>query len=106
MYWQIMLEEENDPFCQTLHSEMIVLIAKAVGELPQQERQVLALYHYKELTMKNVGSVMGIGESRVSQLYTKATLRLPSAGCAELLRISARTCLFTIPTTTDDFPPR
>jgi RNA polymerase sigma factor for flagellar operon FliA len=84
--------EENDPFCQTLHSEMIVLIAKAVGELPQQERQVLALYHYKELTMKNVGSVMGIGESRVSQLYTKATLRLRGR-MHELLRISARTCL-------------
>ena len=83
---------DNDPFCQTLHAEMIVLIAKAVGELPQQERQVLALYHYKELTMKNVGAVMGIGESRVSQLYTKAMLRL-RARVHELLGTSVHTCL-------------
>ena len=84
--------EDNDPFCQTLQSEMIVLIAKAVGELPQQERQVLALYHYKELTMKDVGAVMGIGESRVSQLYTKAMLRL-RVRMHELLRTSVPTCL-------------
>jgi RNA polymerase sigma factor for flagellar operon FliA len=84
--------EDSDPFCQTLQSEMIILIAKAVGELPQQERQVLALYHYKELTMKNVGAVMGIGESRVSQLYTKATLSL-RVRMHELLRTSVPTCL-------------
>jgi RNA polymerase sigma factor FliA len=83
---------DNDPFCQTLQSEMIALLAKAVGELPQQERQVLALYHYKELTMKNVGAAMGIGESRVSQLYTKAMLHL-RARMHELLRTSVPTCL-------------
>ena len=71
MYWQIMLGRKMIHSVRLFTPEMIVLIAKAVGELPQQERQVLALYHYKELTMKNVGSVMGIGESRVSQLYTK-----------------------------------
>jgi len=84
--------EDNDPFCQTLQSEMIVLIAKAVGELPRQQRQVLALYHYKELTMKNVGAVMGIGESRVSQLYAKALLRV-RVRMHELLRSPAPTCL-------------
>ena len=83
---------DNDPFCQTLQSEMIALIAKAVGQLPQQERQVLALYHYKELTMKRVGAAMGIGESRVSQLYTKAMLRL-RARMHELLGTSVPTCL-------------
>ena len=84
--------EDNDPFCLTLQSEMIVLIAKAVGELPQQERRVLALYHYKELTMKNVGVVMGIGESRVSQLYAKAMLRL-RVRMHELLQTSVPACL-------------
>jgi RNA polymerase sigma factor for flagellar operon FliA len=83
---------DNDPFCQTLQSEMIVLIAKAVGELPRQERQVLALYHYQELTMKEVGALMGIGESRVSQLYSKAMLSL-RVRMHELLRTSAPTCL-------------
>jgi RNA polymerase sigma factor for flagellar operon FliA len=79
--------EQNDAFCQTLRAEMVVLMAKAMGELPQQERQVLALYHYKELTMKNVGVLMGIGESRVSQLYAKAILRT-RVRMHELLRTS------------------
>jgi RNA polymerase sigma factor for flagellar operon FliA len=47
-----------------------------VGELPEREREVLALYHYEELTMKEVGAVLGIGESRVSQIHTTALLRL------------------------------
>jgi RNA polymerase sigma factor for flagellar operon FliA len=40
--------QDNDAFCQTLQSELTVLMTKAVGELPRQERQVLALYHYEE----------------------------------------------------------
>ena len=84
--------EGNDPFCQTLRSEMIVLIVKAAGELPKQERKVFALYHYKELTMKKVGAVMGIGESRVSQLYSKAILHM-RVRMHELLRTSVPTCL-------------
>lgn len=83
---------DKDPFCQTLQSEMIVLLAKAVGEMPQQQRQVIVLYHYEELTMKEVGAQMGIGESRVSQLYSKAMLSL-RVRMHELLRTSAPICL-------------
>lgn len=79
--------EENDPFCQTLRAEMLVLMAKAMGELPQRERQVLALYSYEELTMRKVAVLMGIGESRVSQLYAKAILRT-RVRMHELLRTS------------------
>ena len=68
--------DEEDPYHQTLRSEMTALLAKAVGELPAREREVLALYHYEELTMKEVGAVLGIGESRVSQIHTTALLRL------------------------------
>ena len=68
--------EEEDPFHQTLRSEMTGLLAKAIGELPAREREVLALYHYEELTMKEVGATLGIGESRVSQIHTAALLRL------------------------------
>ena len=68
--------EEEDPFHQTLRSEMTGLLAKAIGELPPREREVLALYHYEELTMKEVGATLGIGESRVSQIHTAALLRL------------------------------
>jgi RNA polymerase sigma factor for flagellar operon FliA len=68
--------EDEDPFHQTLRSEMTGLLAKAVGELPAREREVLALYHFEELTMKEVGAALGIGESRVSQIHTAALLRL------------------------------
>jgi RNA polymerase sigma factor FliA len=68
--------DEEDPYHQTLRSEMTTLLGRAVGELPERERQVLALYHYEELTMKEVGAVLGIGESRVSQIHTTALLRL------------------------------
>ena len=52
------------------------LLERAIGELPERERRVLALYHFEELTMKEVGSVIGIGESRVSQIHTEALVRL------------------------------
>ena len=67
---------EEDPFQQTLRSEMTGLLERAIGELPAREREVLALYHFEELTMKEVGAVLGIGESRVSQIHTAALLRL------------------------------
>lgn len=68
--------QEEDPFRQTLHTEMAHLLEKAIGELPEREREVLALYHFEELTMKEVGAVLKIGESRVSQIHTAAILRL------------------------------
>ena len=68
--------EEENPYHQALRSEMNGLLERAIGELPERERQVLALYHFEELTMKEVGEVMGIGESRVSQIHTAALLRL------------------------------
>lgn len=67
---------EEDPFHRTLRSEMAGLLELAVSELPEREREVLALYHFEELTMKEVGAVLGIGESRVSQIHTTALLRL------------------------------
>jgi RNA polymerase sigma factor FliA len=68
--------EEENPYHQALRSEMNHLLETAIGELPDRERQVLALYHFEELTMKEVGEVLGIGESRVSQIHTAALLRL------------------------------
>ena len=52
------------------------VISKTIDALPKNERMVVALYYYDELTMKEIGEVMGYTESRVSQLHTKAILRL------------------------------
>ena len=80
-YWEESLRyrpgsEEEDPYHQTLRSEMTTLLGRAVHELPQREQEVLALYHYEELTMKEVGTALGVGESRVSQIHTTALVRL------------------------------
>jgi RNA polymerase sigma factor FliA len=52
------------------------LLAKAIAELPEKEQRVLSLYYYEELTMKEVGAILGIGESRVSQIHSLAMVRL------------------------------
>lgn len=51
-------------------------LAKAIDKLPERERQVIALYYLEELNMKEIGEVLGVSESRVSQLRTQAIVRL------------------------------
>ena len=56
--------------------EMKRIIAEAIRELPEKEQKVLVLYYYEELTLKEIGKVLDVTESRVSQLHTKAIIRL------------------------------
>src|SRR5580658_1965700 len=67
---------EDDPLHICMKGEMKGLLAAAIGDLPDKERQVLALYYYEELTMKEIGQVLGVGESRVSQIHSAAVVRL------------------------------
>ena len=76
-------QHDENPLAQFLRSEMRELLTRAIEELPDKERQVLALYYFEELTMKEVGMVLGVGESRVSQIHSMAVLRL-RARMAEL----------------------
>jgi RNA polymerase sigma factor for flagellar operon FliA len=52
------------------------IIEHAITELPDKEKKILVLYYYEELTLKEIGQVLEVTESRVSQLHTKAILRL------------------------------
>lgn len=56
--------------------EMRELIASRLGELPEKEQLVLVLYYYEELTLKEIGEILDVTESRVCQIHTKALLRL------------------------------
>jgi RNA polymerase sigma factor FliA len=67
---------EDTPFFRCLRTEMKELLARVIAELPQKEQQVLSLYYFEELTMKEIGAVLGIGESRVSQVHSLAVVRL------------------------------
>jgi RNA polymerase sigma factor for flagellar operon FliA len=53
-------------------------IAESIAKLPEREKLVIALYYYENLTLREIGEVLGVTESRVSQMHTKAVLRLRS----------------------------
>ena len=59
-------------------TEVRETLADAIARLPEREKLVITLYYYEELTLREIGEVLGVTESRVSQLHTKAVLRLRS----------------------------
>lgn len=67
---------QSDPYFVFHKSEIREMLSGAIDTLPKKERLVVSLYYYDELTMKEIGKVLGVNESRVSQLHTKAMLRL------------------------------
>ncbi len=56
--------------------EMRQIIAQRMAELPEKEQLVLVLYYYEELTLKEIGEILDVTESRVCQIHTKAIMRL------------------------------
>jgi len=67
---------EEIPLSLYLRSETNKLLTRAIAELPRKQQEVLILYYGKQLTMKKVGSALGIGESRVSQLHSMAVVTI------------------------------
>jgi len=67
---------DQDPLTLCIQGERRRTLAHAITQLPEREQQVLALYYQEELTMKEVGAVLGVGESRVSQIHSMAVARL------------------------------
>lgn len=65
-----------DPSAASEHAAIRDLLADAIVRLPERERIVVSLYHYDNLSLREIGEVLGVTESRVSQLHTKAVLRL------------------------------
>ncbi|MBA2474394.1 MAG: RNA polymerase sigma factor WhiG [Actinobacteria bacterium] len=65
-----------DPLSFLAQSEQREAIGEAIAGLPEREKLVITLYYYEELTLREIGEVLGVTESRVSQLHTKAVLRL------------------------------
>jgi RNA polymerase sigma factor for flagellar operon FliA len=67
-----------DPVNAMDQAEVKDRLAGAIERLPEREKLVVALYYYESLTLREIGEVLGVTESRVSQLHTKAILRLKS----------------------------
>ncbi|MGH3031816.1 MAG: RNA polymerase sigma factor WhiG [Gaiellaceae bacterium] len=65
-----------EPQSAMAHTELREALGEAIARLPEREKLVVTLYYYEELTLREIGEVLGVTESRVSQLHTKAILRL------------------------------
>jgi RNA polymerase sigma factor for flagellar operon FliA len=72
-------DEKESPFESCLRSERSDFLAQAIQTLSEKEQMVLSLYYREDLTMREVGGVMGLAESRVSQIHSLATTKLRAA---------------------------
>jgi RNA polymerase sigma factor for flagellar operon FliA len=66
----------SDPGELLENAQLRETLADAIARLPDREKIVVSLYYYDHLTLREIGEVLGVTESRVSQLHTKAILRL------------------------------
>lgn len=74
---EIFVDHSTPDFTEILYDkEKKERLAKAIGLLPEKERLVISLYYYDELTLKEIGEVVGLTESRVCQIHSKAMFRL------------------------------
>lgn len=68
--------DQGSPLSILARGEVRQILKEAIEALPDKEKLVLSLYYYEELTMKEIGCVMNLTESRVCQLHSQAVLRL------------------------------
>jgi RNA polymerase sigma factor for flagellar operon FliA len=70
--------DDDDPLKSLLDSDFRQAVIDAIDALPPREKMLMGLYYEEELNLKEIGAVMGVSESRVSQLHTQAVARLRS----------------------------
>lgn len=68
--------KHGDPLNRLLGGEKVELVARALDRLPEKERLVISLYFYEELNLKEIGEILGVTESRASQIRSRALIRL------------------------------
>lgn len=71
--------ESDEPLFRCLKGELRQRLADAIETLPEKEKLIISLYYHEELTMKEIGVVLGVVESRVSQIHTAAVVKLRAA---------------------------
>lgn len=77
--WVVDEDTQTSPGLCLENVEIKNLLGSAIDKLPEKERLVVALYYYEGLTLKEIGLTMELSEGRISQLHTKAILRLRGA---------------------------
>lgn len=84
---EIAIEFDEGPHARLERAELREHLGRALLQLPERERQILSLYYEHELTLAEIGVVIGVGESRISQIRTQAIARL-RASLRESLQLS------------------
>lgn len=77
------MPDSPEPSNEAERNELKVALTEAIQELPERERHVILLYYAEELRLKEIGAVLGVTESRVSQLHARAIFRLNKSLCGE-----------------------
>ena len=86
---ELAIDPDEQPDARLERVELRERLADGIKQLPDRERQILALYYEEELTLAEIGAVIGVGESRVSQLRTQAIARLRTILAASLQHVDA-----------------
>lgn len=68
--------QPSSPYLDIQRDSLREQLAQAISELPEREKMVLSLYYDDELNLKEIGAVLGVSESRISQIHSQAALRL------------------------------
>jgi RNA polymerase sigma factor for flagellar operon FliA len=76
--FESLISGDDNPFDRVVNEELKKVMADEIRSLSEKEQMVISLYHYEGLTLKEIGEVIGLTESRVCQIQTKAITRLRS----------------------------
>ncbi|WP_457626578.1 sigma-70 family RNA polymerase sigma factor [Persephonella sp.] len=74
--WQILSINDDTPDKYVEEEELKRIISDIISKLKERERLVITLYYYEELSMKEIGEILGLTESRISQIHTKTMLKI------------------------------
>jgi RNA polymerase sigma factor for flagellar operon FliA len=75
--WESAIQDNNESMEERIESkEMVKILGELIESLPEKERLVVTLYYYEEMTLKEIAQVMGVSESRASQIHSKAVMKL------------------------------
>lgn len=70
--------DSTEPFSSALRTDRTSHLSQIIDSLPKKEKIVLSLYYEQDLNLKEIGEVLGVSESRVSQIHAQATHRIKS----------------------------
>jgi RNA polymerase sigma factor for flagellar operon FliA len=87
MHFADMMSDNYDADIESNKEKLKVALAEGISSLPEKERLVISLYYYENLNLKEIGAVLGVSESRVSQIHSSAIGKLRSVMTKKLDRV-------------------